>query len=68
MTSIFLIIFVLHGGHPYSVEVGQYATGPACQASMEEVFDDLQAQGFPAAAVTGLCVDSRLAVEVAEVR
>jgi hypothetical protein len=64
MTSIFLIIFVLHGGQPYSVEAGQFETAPACQASMEEVFDDLQAQGFPARAVTGLCVDSGLAVEV----
>jgi hypothetical protein len=62
MTSIFLIIFVLHGGHPYSVEVGQYATGPACQASMEEVFDDLQAQGLRVDQMTAACIDSGLVV------
>lgn len=66
MTKIFLIIFVLHQGAPYSMEVGQYDTGALCQQSMDEVFDDLQAQGYPAESFTGLCVDSGLRLASAE--
>lgn len=73
MTKIFLIVFL--AGHPgtagqpgVSADVaGQYVTEHSCRQAMEQLFDDLAAQGIPASRMSATCADSRLAGFVEEV-
>ncbi|MFC5584481.1 hypothetical protein ACFPOD_05115 [Nitratireductor kimnyeongensis] len=46
---------------------GQYVTEHSCQQAMEQLFDDLAAQGMPASRMSATCADSRLAGFVEEV-
>ena len=64
-TKIFLFIFIAYGGEQYAMDVGQFDDEIACRITMEEVFDDLQADGFRADQMTAVCQPSGLPVVVA---